>query len=127
MANTGESSDRDVKVLVKVLWKVLVKVNTGESSDKEVKLSRDVWSGSDNSTGIPGQGLRFNVKHNDKYKYNDKHNDKYNDADDFPTWTQQAGQDVLGGGDLAIPDHPVDDCPKCIHCHELNIRVKCHL
>ena len=70
-ANTGESSDKDVKVLVKVsvkvlvkvlwkvLWKVLVKVNTGESSDKEVKLSRDVWSGLDNSTGIPGQGLRY--------------------------------------------------------------------
>ena len=34
---------------------VRVEANTGESSDKDVKLSRDVWSGSDNSTGIPGQ------------------------------------------------------------------------
>ena len=95
-----------------------MRANTGESCDKEVKLSRDVWSGSDNSTGIPGQdintmtissAMKNTMKNNDKYEYND-----------FSTWTQQAGQDILRGGDLAVPDHPVDDCPKCIHCHELN-------
>ena len=58
-------------------------VNTGESSDKEVKLSRDVWSGLDNSTGIPDHH-DDNDKDNDKHhaKDNDKHDDNGKDKDD---------------------------------------------
>ena len=64
--------------------------NTGESSDKEVKLSRDVWSGLDNSTGIPDYH-EHNDKHNDKHK--DKHGDKDKDNDDVfhldsTSWTR---------------------------------------
>ena len=80
------SSKYEILILNK---KKLLK-NTGESFDKDEKLSRDVWSGSDNSTEIPDD---------DDDDYNDDDDDDYNhdddDGDDFLTWTQQAGDNIL--------------------------------
>ena len=65
-----------------------VEANTGESSDKDVKLSRDVWSGSDNSTGIPAQHSDDDVDDDDDDNENDNGDDGTIFYLDSTSWTK---------------------------------------